>query len=661
MIFQLQPFVASCDPVFFSHWSDKKLNVWKLNDSPIPITATFTNAGQKRVEPELRFSEASFTIHESRNFKESIINGIMYPLNKMEDLSSFNKKGALENIAEDLYSKIVESWDWMSNPKSILTFILLTYGDLKKHQYNYISCIPSFVFLKNLRVVGEIKILDTLPFLSKDVPDDWAFVINSDGVINSLDILKELEIKGESFDNIIVVHKCSSTKTTLFGWSLRNLLCAIATTIKSLNKLKVLSYRCGNVPSTIATIEWDEIDSNNIKEDFKKVVGWEKKSDGSLNIHCVNLSRQMDPMSIAEQANSLNVSLIKWRLVPDLNVDIFVNDKVLLLGSGTLGCNVARALVGWGVKHITFVDNSTVSYSNPARQSLYKIQDAIEKKYKCEAAAEALREIIPNSVTEGINLHIPMPGHIISESQSEGCYEDFCKLDKLIQDHDTIFLLLDSKEARWLPTLMCAVYNKLAITVGIGFDSYVILRHGVNFSPYTDNSMITTINDIPCDKLGCYFCNDITSPGNSMSDRTLDMKCTVSRAGNSMNAAGNAVELYASILQHPLRSNAPHINKSDHGNSSLLGSVPHQLRGNLFGFSQSIWFHQRNKNCVGCGDCVIEMYKNCDDINERWLFIKEIINNREKLEQLTGLSLVQENAEKNEEDVISLESNSDQE
>uniref|UniRef100_A0A0N5C7Z8 Ubiquitin-like modifier-activating enzyme ATG7 n=1 Tax=Strongyloides papillosus TaxID=174720 RepID=A0A0N5C7Z8_STREA len=659
MIFQVQPFVTSCDPIFFSNWSDKKLNEWKLNESPIKITATFSNAGQKRVEPELRFSESSFSDHEPRSFKECVVEGIMYPLNKIENLMSFNKKGALEKISEELYLKMTESWDWMNNPKSILNFILLTYGDLKSHEYHYVSCIPSFVFLKNLRIVGEINTIDNLPFSFKEIPKDWAFVLDSEGTICSLDILKELEIKGESFDDITLVYKCPCTKINLFGWPLRNLLCAIATTIKPINKIKVLCYRCGNIPSTIATIQWDEIDFNNEKEIFKKVVGWEKKGDGSINIHSVNLRRQMDPLSIAEQANSLNVSLIKWRLVPELDIDVFTQNRVLLLGSGTLGCNIARGLIGWGVKHITFVDNGNVSYSNPIRQSLYTIEDAILRKNKAIAAAEALKKIIPNCITEGVNLNIPMPGHIISESQSEKYFEDFSKLDNLIQNHDTIFLLLDSKEARWLPTLMSAVYNKLVITVGIGFDSYVILRHGVNLSPYIDNSMINTLTEVPCEKLGCYFCNDITSPGNSVDDRTLDMKCTVTRSGNSMTAAGNAVELYASLQQHQLKSGAPHISKDDHKNASLLGSVPHQLRGNLFGFSQSIWFHQRNKNCVACGDNVIEMYKSCDLLKEKWQHIKEIINNREKLEMLTGLSLIQKNAERNEEDVISLESEDD--
>jgi hypothetical protein len=122
------------------------------------------------------------------------------------------------------------------------------------------------------------------------------------------------------------------------------------------------------------------------------------------------------------QAVDLNLRLMKWRMWPELDTERLSTTKCLLFGAGTLGCAVARALLGydygflfchlinhlllllyyhllfichlfviyffilsfschlfnhfqfhphiyyfyrWGVKHITLIDNGRVSYSNP--------------------------------------------------------------------------------------------------------------------------------------------------------------------------------------------------------------------------------------------------------------------------------------------------------
>lgn len=90
---------------------------------------------------------------------------------------------------------------------------------------------------------------------------------------------------------------------------------------------------------------------------------------------------------------------MKWRLVPELDLDYISNLRCLLLGAGTLGCSVARGLLGWGVHTITFVDNSVVSLSNTVRQSLYTHEDAVKRKPKVEAAKDALLRIHPNLVS----------------------------------------------------------------------------------------------------------------------------------------------------------------------------------------------------------------------------------------------------------------------
>lgn len=133
------------------------------------------------------------------------------------------------------------------------------------------------------------------------------------------------------------------------------------------------------------------------------------------------------------------------------------------------------------------------------------------------------------------------------------------QLDECIRECDVLFLVMDSRESRWLPTLLAAVHNKLAITVALGFDNFVIIRHGANpneqesigvddigissstFVPSetaSNSEMINRNTEVPGSKLGCYFCNDVTAPGNSTSDRALDQQCTISRSGISMIASG---------------------------------------------------------------------------------------------------------------------------
>jgi ubiquitin-like modifier-activating enzyme ATG7 len=282
---------------------------------------------------------------------------------------------------------------------------------------------------------------------------------------------------------------------------LRNLLVLIKRRFK-LTKVQILCYRETQAKRHEARsrIMVLETEGNSPETDsMPKVTGWERNSVGKLTAQVTNLAGYMDPRALADQAVDLNLKLMKWRIAPDLNLEKIKDTKCLLLGAGTLGTYVSRLLMGWGVRKITFVDNATVSFSNPVRQPLFDFKDCIEGgRKKAERAAEALSDIYPGVDSAGHAMSVPMLGHPIIDEQNTRI--DYEKLDQLMDTHDAIFLLMDTRESRWLPTVMGKAKNKLVLNAALGFDTWVVMRHGV------------FAEDGGPAALGCYFCNDVVAP-----------------------------------------------------------------------------------------------------------------------------------------------------
>ncbi|XP_069674598.1 ubiquitin-like modifier-activating enzyme ATG7 isoform X2 [Periplaneta americana] len=377
-----------------------------------------------------------------------------------------------------------------------------------------------------------------------------------------------------------------------------------------------------------------------------KWVGWERNERGKFGPRMMNLSSSMDPVKLAETSVDLNLKLMKWRLMPQLNLDLIKNTRCLLLGSGTLGCSVARTLLGWGVRYITLVDNGCVSYSNPVRQSLFTYKDSLNSgRPKSEAAADALRAIFPGVESRGVQLNIPMPGHPIGPSLLADTRTSTQVLEELIDNHDVVFLLMDSRESRWLPTLIAASKRKLVMNAALGFDTYLVMRHGVKSDDTVNSTPDCSDKSIPGHKLGCYFCNDVTAPGNSQRDRTLDQQCTVTRPGISSIAGALTVELMVSLLQHPLKGYAPancveepFSEASDEG--SPLGLVPHSIRGFLAQFQQVLPASHMFSRCIACSDKVLHEYE-----TRGFEFLLQAFNTPDYLEDITGLTQLHKETE----------------
>lgn len=429
------------------------------------------------------------------------------------------------------------------------------------------------------------------------------------------------------------------------GWPLRNLL-LLAAKRWGCQSLRVICVRDSRGHMDVArslhlTVQiptlpdgWEEPSSKACPE----AVGWEASAvTGKPGPRLTNLGPSMDPRLLAESAVDLNVSLMRWRAAPELGMDRLREARCLLLGAGTLGCAVARTLLGWGVRTVSFVDNSRVAFSNPVRQSLYEFQDCTGGGApKAAAAAAKLRDIFPSVRSEGVQLCIPMPGHPLSgEADIQKVHQEFLQLEQLVLSHDVLFLLMDTRESRWLPTLLAAAHGKLAINAALGFDSFLVMRHGA--APREGSAFSTGLDQPGCRRLGCYFCNDVVAPVDSTVDRTLDQQCTVARPGLAPMAGSVAVELMAATLQHPDGVHAPTGDQGKAGTGSTgslpLGLPPHMVRGQLNGFSQMCLTGEAYRQCTACSPAVVDRYQ-----QHGWDFVLEALQAPKVLEDLTGLT-----------------------
>jgi ubiquitin-like modifier-activating enzyme ATG7 len=443
-----------------------------------------------------------------------------------------------------------------------------------------------------------------------------------------------------------------SSQVLMMGWPMRNLIAYLVLHMGLGGRnVKILSLRPGGCPclrgrvTPGTTAGPTEVDGTRLAKDSilmsvrlpnpqdynygkneessktsptYKVVGWELNARHKPGPRWVNLRPLLDQNHLAIQAADLNLKLMKWRMIPDLNVDMLQNNcRVLLLGAGTLGCSVARTLLGWGIRDFTFVDYGNVSYSNPVRQVLFTLEDCHydhgQGKPKAQAAADALKEIAADVKSEGIKLSIPMPGH--ASENDESLQETVKRLDQLIRETDVVFLLTDTRESRWLPTVMAGVHDKILINAALGLDSWLVMRHGGGTTPGEPPSDATNSG-----RLGCYFCNDVVAPENSTKNRTLDQQCTVTRPGLAPIASSMAVELLVSLLHHPKKQWAPGPKaagtfsptdtRGDEGeDTSPLGVVPHQIRGSIVTYTMMTPCVPAFFCCTGCSHPVLEAYR----------------------------------------------------
>jgi ubiquitin-like modifier-activating enzyme ATG7 len=364
----------------------------------------------------------------------------------------------------------------------------------------------------------------------------------------------------------------------------------------------------------------------------------------------MSLKAFLSPESLIEEQANLNLKLMKWRLEPNLDLPLLHGTKALILGSGTLGCNIARLLLGYGVRHMTFLDCGKVSYSNLARQSLFTTDCFNEKGEglpKSVAAAKAIAKIAPHVYADSVDMKIPMPGHFVTEETFPSVFRDLKRLEELILTHDVIFNVFDSREARYFPTTIGSLFNKNVISVGIGYESFIVVQHGC-FGPQKtrdvfDEALKEVVGDPDEQQInlkdlkeqlaieaklidhrndetdyGCFFCSDYIAPVDTISNRSMDQQCTVSRPGVSMQASATAIELFVNNIHR-----------------GKIGPQAHFIRGSTgSSFDQTQFENKRFGGCIACSAKIVQRY-----LTHREEFLASSLNESKNLYTYTGFVL----------------------
>lgn len=595
MELKLSPVQSFAEAGFFQRLSRLKLDEFRLDESKQQITGVVNIASIPQGEnPAVCVSESSFgddSFYPGGTVLE--VPGRIVNFNTVEEFKRLDKSKYLKECGDELKELMLDQA--LTDPSLLNRFEIISFADLKKFKFFYWFAFPTVaasweVLKKN--TITEID-SDVVQWVrNSDSKQRGHFIINN-GIHPLSELTKSPSIHVGFIDSCLIPDRPSK--------QLHNFLSLLST--RGFTKVTVDIYRITGESFSLELL---------LKPSESKTTGWERTSQGKLGPKLADLGALIDPIQLSEQSVDLNLKLMKWRVAPEIDLDVIKHTKVLILGSGTLGSYVARALLGWGVRHITMVDNGKVSFSNPVRQPLFNFADVGRPKAGC--AAEALKLIFPLVQATGVELEIPMAGHSVTNEEKQR--QELAKLDKLIEDHDAIFLLTDSRETRWLPTVIGNVKKKIVINCALGFDSYLVMRHGVQGN------------------LGCYFCNDVVAPSDSLTDRTLDQMCTVTRPGVALLASSLGVELLVSLLQHKDRGRAGVEEKT------ILGGLPHQLRGFLATHETMKLHAPAYEYCSACSQPVLNAYK-----ESGWDFVKRALDDPKFVEELSGLAEVQRLAE----------------
>ncbi|KAI8807414.1 hypothetical protein BJ742DRAFT_869846 [Cladochytrium replicatum] len=424
--------------------------------------------------------------------------------NTLEEFKALDKAALFSECVGQLWEDVM-SGRAINEPHRLSRFLLISFADLKKYKFTYWFAFPALQpaephKLNKLSRIGDVysqEVISSLYETHKRFGNHGYFIakVRSDRV--TLGKLSDWDTWDGETSAITIGFPDPSGLPDAAGWPVRNLLALLAQNW-NVHRVTVICLR-EDLNKGIADSLILDINISQFSGSPPKAVGWEKNASGKLGPRISDLAPLMDPTQLANTAVDLNLKLMRWRIMPELNLEKIASTKCLMLGAGTLG-------------------------------------------------------------------------------------------------------------------------SFIVINAALGFDTFLVMRHGILSDGRTPDAQ-TNLGNV---KLGCYYCNDVVAPGDSLKDRTLDQQCTVTRPGIAAIASSIAVELLVNILNHPDGIlAAPPADPSPPSSTPIpLGVMPHQVRGFLTHFSNLLVVGQQYDKCTACSTKrlvgLTDMHREADLADVEW-------------------------------------------
>ena len=352
------PFSSAIDPTFWAELAELKMTKLKLDSRPHPLHASYSSAAATahRADGEsgADAAAAAWMNLAGNAFAERPVippraaraSGRVVVVNTLEEFKGLDKKAFLEASGAQILADI-DSGAAEKDPSLLVRCDGVVFSDLKNYKHVYWFAFPALC-------LPEPPVLDSPPRrLAERLPSADKRVLLHQGVQNLRKVSGEdstppiflVDLSADSVNvrplsELLAVAGGGSDWWLGFvdpsplpsnpGWPLRNALMLVHRRLK-LPAVSVLCYRdvldaprAPDQPQSIlldVSILVPAVDAMDHGGAMPKVVGWEANGKGKMGARMVDLAPFMDPARRAVESADLNLKLMRWRFLPDLDID----------------------------------------------------------------------------------------------------------------------------------------------------------------------------------------------------------------------------------------------------------------------------------------------------------------------------------------------------